>query len=180
MLGFYKDSGHWGFPVPDPLEEIYISQFDCPETAKYQDLLIGLINEITPCSFETVNGVKYIKYRLMDAGAAEGIFLGQYNKNLILLNFIRNLWHEPPSGGGLKAGYLARFFTALAKSDEKYKDPLQRLTWANKEACEFNKTPYKYSPGHSNVHESHTLKIKTTAQLMAFKCNSTGEFLIGG
>lgn len=155
-------------------ETIHISHFDCDETQSYQSMLIGLINEITPCEIyekesslieklvSTVKKVekRYIKYKLLNT----------YDQNLILLNFIRNLWH-PPEGF---VGYTVKFFKALEESKNHYQDPLQRLTWANREA---SPASLVYPPGHSNVHGKDKLKIKTVEDLLAFNGYSTMHFL---
>lgn len=176
-------------------EDIYIWKFEEEETKKYQDLLVSIINEITPCNFveldikfnqtysKNIWGVagiddsynvkmlelinqnhpkRFIKFRLLDT----------YDKSLILLNFIRNLWNEPVTG------YSVHFFKFLAKCKEK--DPLAKLTWANKEACA--KTPSTYSYGHSNAHKADTLVIKSKKDLLEwqqsnFGLYTTAEFL---
>jgi hypothetical protein len=154
-----------------------IANFDCEETRPYQDLLVGIVNEITPCEFyeaeakglmkklvaavknAVVAKTRYIKYKLLES----------YDQNVALLNFVRNLWHEPPG----YQGYSVRFFKFLAESHNHYKDPFQRLTWANKEACP---SGIRYSPGHSNVHNKGNLKIKTVEDLMNFNGNNTCFF----
>lgn len=129
-------------------EEIYVAHYQDLLTLKYQKRLIYLVNQITPCSFVERDGMKFIKVKLFK----------NYNQNLVVLNFIRNLWHEPYNT------YLNKFFKSLAKSKKKYKDPLERLTWANKEACiGYNSS---YPPGHSNVFNHNTLLIKTKKELL--------------
>ena len=140
--------------------EIYIAQFDEPETILYQELLIGIVNQITPCSIVAIDMVKYIKF----------LTLGTYDRSLILLNFVRNLWYEP------YPGYSVRFFEALKISDKKHTDPLARLTWANKEACATFGCVYN-SPGHSNVHNASSLKIKMTKELLEWRGTNTRIFL---
>ncbi len=143
-------------------KEIYISNYDQPETRKYQELLVKTINEITPCEFKEVNGKKYIAFKLMET----------YDQSLVLLNFVRNLWHSPPVAGA-KIPYHKMFFETLEKAD--HKDPLEKLTYANKEACPDN---LMYGAiGHSNVYNKGMLKLKTKAQLLQFKGNSTQVFL---
>jgi hypothetical protein len=133
---------------------VIIDKFTYASTAKYQRLLISLINEITPCSIITRKSKKYIKFKL----------LGTYDKSLVLLNFIRNLWHEP------LPGYSKDFFEVL-RTSKKYKDPLARLMWANKKAVEMNARKIIYSPGHSNVHPPERLKIKRSYMLKRMKSN---------
>jgi hypothetical protein len=137
---------------------VFIDKFNHPKTAKYQSLLISLINTITPCSIVTRDGKKYIKFKLMKT----------YDQSLVLLNFIRNLWHEPLSG------YSVDFFKMLKGA--KYKDPLARLMWANKEAVKMNKRQPIYALGHSNVHPFDRLKIKRASMLKRY-CGSCSSFV---
>lgn len=146
-------------------KDIYIRKYTEKKTDKYQDLLIDIINEITPCKKKTLGELlskeEYIQFRMLSC----------FNKSLVLLSFIRNLWHEPI------AGYTDKFFKALEKSGEKYKDPLERLTWANKEACTDGSM---YSPGHSNVHPKEKLLIRKKEDLLKTTyMSSTTEFLCG-
>jgi hypothetical protein len=145
-------------------KEIYISDYDCKETRECQQLLIGLINQITPCSIVKVKGGIFskerecIKFKLMKT----------YDQSLVLLNFIRNLWHEP------QKGYAAKFFESLITSGLEKHDPLARLTLANKQACPSGMV---YGPGHSNVHGKSKLKIKEAVDLIKYRGYSTAEFL---
>lgn len=137
---------------------IYIFNYDIPETRKYQELLIGTINQITPCAITKKDGRNFIKYTILET----------YDQNLILLNFIRNLWHEPHKG------YVARFFENLILSGLEQKDPLARLTWANKQACPQHLV---YPPGHSNVYMHKTLRVKEAVALIKYKGYNTYSFL---
>ncbi len=134
---------------------IYVSKFYDKETVKYQELLISTINEITPCRFIAIKNKKYIKIKP----------LGTYDQTLIVLNFIRNLWHDPIKG------YAERFFKNLELA--KHEDALERLTWANKEAC----TGMVYGPGHSNVHRKERLRVKKTQELYQYQGDCTETFL---
>lgn len=140
------------YVVPNQPKYIYITDYDNEHTRKYQKLLISLINEITPCTFLTRQKVKYIKYELMSGG---------YNKNLVLLNFIRNLWSNPRYSENID--YTKIFFETLEKSNKK--DPLEMLMEANIKACE----GLKYAPGHSNVNPVKDMKIKNKKQLLESK-----------
>ena len=149
-----KFTGKYGYCLG---KYIYISQYDQPETRSYQNLLIGVINEITPCEKIMINKTDYIKIKLLE----------RYDNSLILLNFIRNLWFDPIPG------YCNKFFENLSKTD--LFDPMLKLTWANKEACA-NK---KYSPGHSNYHHKNDLIMRSVKDLMEYTGSSTREFLTG-
>lgn len=148
--------------------EIYISDYECQETEQYQDLLIAIINEVTHCSKVRIGRKNYIKFHC----------LATYDQSLVLLNFIRNLWHNP--GSTSASGYTNKFFGALEKSREVHEDPVSRLTWANKEACSSSTSGmYGGSPGHSNVHPADTLVIRTARDLLDYNGHSTGLFLQG-
>ena len=140
---------------PVPVQEVYIDNFQHPDTEAHQERLLSLINQITPCGKVEVCGKSLIRYRLLE----------RYSQNLVLLNFVRNLWHDP-----LK-GYVKKFFAHL--EDCPPGDPLEQLTWANREAC----GNVNYSPGHSNAHPKKALKVKKAGQLLEWDGSATG-FLI--
>lgn len=150
---------------------IYIENYETEETKDSIDLLLRLINEITPCNIVTINKKNYIEYKLLKT----------YDQNIVLLNFIRNLWNKPGvanekgEGAEYAKDYTDIFFKTLAKT--RLKDPLKRLTQANKEAS-INYKIEGFGPGHSNVHNYKDLKIKDTQSLLEFKGNSTRTFLI--
>ena len=157
----------WGGVQSGYQKDVYISNYDREETAKHQQFLIALINEITPCEIVNRNGNNYIKFRLLQ----------NYNQSLVLLNFIRNLWHDPV------AGYQKNFFKFL-KSVKHYKDPLSKMTWANKKAVAASKRKILYGLGHSNVHPADRLLVKKTEELPLLGADfsrsvyySTGDFL---
>lgn len=193
----FKATGHnacWSMIRSHLNSDVYIYGFDDPETICYQKRLIWLINKITPCSIVTYTseqlkkklsffrrviylltrkcpecltiGRRYIKFRTLE----------DYDKSLLLLSFIRNLWHSPI------AGYSKNFFEALSISRKHYEDPLARLTWANQQALSNVKSAYG-SPGHSNVHVG--CKVKTLEQFKAWKptpmsYSNTSNFLTRG
>lgn len=150
---------------------IYIDNYETEETKDSIDLLLKLVNEITPCSIVNIKDKDYIEYKLLE----------HYDQNLILLNFIRNLWNEPGighlegKGAPFVPDYSTIFFDVLKKT--RYKDPLKKLTHANKKAS-VNYKLNGYGPGHSNVQGYDELKIKDVKSLMDFKGNSTRTFLI--
>lgn len=149
---------------------LYIEGFQDEKTQSEIDRLVQTINEITPCKVVTIKNKEYIEFQMLQT----------YDQSLVLLNFIRNLWHIP--GGSIYnittrkneiqfPNYTETFFSVLKKS--RYKDPLKRLTKANLEAC-----PEKaQSVGHSNVHAKERLKIKSTKDLLSFTGASTLIFL---
>ncbi len=154
-------AGIKNFLVQSGPKYIYITNYEESETKKYQKLLVGIINEITSCTFLKRENVVYIKYKLLK---------NDYNRNLILLNFIRNLWDNPLYSAG--KDYTKTFFEALENS--KKKDPLERLTEANMIAC-------KYYPmmGSDHSNAAKNVKVKSTKQLLDHKGDlvSTNSFL---
>lgn len=136
---------------------IYIEDYETI-TSNYIPLLIEYINKITPCEIVKIQDKSFIKYKLIE----------NYDNNLILLNFIRNLWHSPIKD------YSTLFFENLKMSNKE--DALEALTESNKLACK--KLEIRNSPGHSNVHDYDLLKIKKTEELFKYKGNTTKGFLI--
>lgn len=137
----------------DKVKEIYITKYNEVETEKYQKRLIFIINKITPCSKVIIDKVEYIKFKLIKG----------YNNNLILLSFIRNLWNNPMAHDK-KCNYTEEFFKALKESKKLYSDPLERLTYANKEACPES----ALYVGHSNVCNKKDLVIRKAKELLDF------------
>lgn len=168
----FAKNANYSKPVQWPLgRDIYIAEFDEPKTQKYQQTLFSIINEITPCKVVEMpqdhgeilkRDTRFIEFRMLET----------YDQNLIVLNFIRNLWYNPVPQA--KENYTIRFFEFLEGAARTNSDPLMKLTWANKSAIELIACPYG-SPGHSNVHAG--IKLKTTEQLKAYKGVSTREFL---
>ena len=145
---------------------IYISHFKQKDTEQYIELLINVINKITPCQIVIINTIEYIEIKLLNT----------YSQSLIILNFIRNLWNKINTDYYKKSEnyYNLEFFKILEKS-KKYKEPLKRLTYANIESCKlFN----LLAKGHSNTYNYKSLKIKTTEELLAYKGNFSENFLI--
>lgn len=137
-------------------EDIYIFQFRDPATERHLSLLVGIINEMTSCALVTVGDREYLRFRT----------LHHYEASLVLLNFIRNLWHEPVTC----KGYADRFFDFLGRSHEVYGDPLQRLTWANREACP---EELPYSPGHSPCHARRWCQVRHSDDLKTLTTSAT-------
>lgn len=163
---YYDREDKFGIKDIDKQEEdiIYISNFRRTQTEKDIPLLIQLINEISPCELVTINNIEYIKFQLLKT----------YDQSLILLNFIRNLWFDPSREfRSSYAPYYIEFFKELNNINEK--DPLVRLTLANKNACTTLNFPY--CAGHSNTGKPHELVVKTTQSLLNYKGSCTQAFL---
>lgn len=124
---------------------VCIHEFVQPETEPYVSDLIQIINEITPCSIVEIDTIKYIKFQMFD----------DYDRSLILLNFIRNLWYK-------NAGFETELFFKELKNS-KLTDPLSILCEANKKACK-----KVVITDHSNCVKASELTIKTVKQLMNF------------
>jgi len=162
----------WGFNIKMDKENekfIFVDRFVEKETQAYIPLLIRILNKVTPTELVEIDGKQYIKTKL----------LGTYDQSLIILNFLRNLWSCPTVFNGTQArfkDYIPTFFETL-KTARKYKDPLKRLLWANKIACE---KAGCVSMGHSNIHSHDKLQIRPMEELIAYNGHSTMEFLTGG
>lgn len=147
---------------------IYIDSYTDPLTEKYIEPLLKIINEITLCELEKIGEKVYIKYNLLE----------KYDQNLILLNFIRNLWHTP--GGAIFEDYTINFFENIINNPLNYEDPISLLTWANKDSLKkatTDKKRYLGSPGHSNIHDEKRLLVKNLEDFMEFNYSGTAPFL---
>lgn len=168
-----KPTSLWGRVVNDESinlklkKSIYIDSYIDPLTEMYIEPLLNIINQITLCKLEEIDKKVYIKYDLLET----------YDQNLILLNFIRNLWHTP--GGNNFTLYTTKFFENIVNNPLKHKDPISLLTWANKDAAEELATKVQYlgSPGHSNMHDYKRLIVKDLPDFLEFDYNGTSTFL---
>lgn len=150
-------SGFSGTDHPFKNQDIWIDKWKEPETEAFAPELVSVINDITPCQI-TEDGL--IQIRLLET----------YRQSLLLLNFIRNLWHEPCDG------YTGAFFKSLVEDKGKYPDPLARLTWANKCACKASKFKNACGVGHSNAMTGwNSLTIRLKPHLLAAQDMRTTE-----
>lgn len=156
---YYDENNNYCVIKEEYSKIIYIKAYTEDLTKKYVKSLVKCINKITPCSIETIDEVKYIKFELF----------GTYDQNLIVLNFIRNLWSI---GGNLNEEYIKIFFDTFAK--HRYKDPVVRLTYANIQACIGANITYAH---HSNGFQANKAKPKTLKQLLEYKGDSVVNFL---
>lgn len=135
---------------------IYIFKYIDESTSEYIDDFLKIINEITECCIVKIDNIEHIKFKLLKT----------YDQNLILLNFIRNLWYSQFDK------YSESFFENLFKS--KYEDPLQKLLDAHKIAC----VPMEHSwRDHSNCVKSENIQIKKKEFLYNYNGRSVDEFL---
>lgn len=93
--------------------------------------ILELINKITPCKLVTYKGKSYIKYK--------SICENDYRKNLVLLDFIRFIWHD-------QSRYInyEKFFNHINKKI-KGKDSLKLLL----EGIKVSSDIQMFDPGHS-------------------------------
>lgn len=145
-----------------------------PETKQHAAMLVNLINKITPCYLK--RGCIYYQM-IVPEEINDKYWVEYYDRNLVLLNFIRYLWcdldvNRPPELKNIP--YELEFFKALAKS--RYKDPFKRLSKANAIYSEywFAKKGAYYSPGHSNIQEGN--KILSTAEFLKSRNSASTMF----
>ena len=147
--------------------DIYIGNYEREETVMYAKHLVMVVNKITPCEIVIIDNKKYIKFTLLKT----------YDQNLLVLNFIRNLWFSGEDRGwgefNADASHSVIFFKKLITL--RSKDTYVRLTQANQYSCIEKKI--KYCPGHSNINDGTKLKIKTTKELFDYHGRSTSTFL---
>lgn len=142
------------------VKDIFIHQYKYPQTEKYVPLIVKTVNQITPCNIVSIYSKKedkmqeYIHYKR----------LGIYNKDLLILNFIRNLWYvlKYDIYGKLDTNvlvpYNVLFFEYLKNSE--LKDPMEKLTEANVKAIS-NFTEQQilsYKHGHSNFYYNSKIR----------------------
>jgi hypothetical protein len=122
---------------------IYVSNYiekDLDE--KYRKQLIYILNKITPCREIVYNGVNYLAVRL--------IHHDWYDNNLVILNWIRGLWHEQATLD------VNKFYTMIMEYKDE-DDPLYFLMNCNKKC--YNLSKYG-NFNHSNVGEGIIPKNK--------------------
>jgi len=141
---------------------IYIERFENEVIVNNKHIvrLVNLINNITPCKIVSIKKVKYIKFKL----------LGTYDQNLIVLNFIRQLWYEC-----FTLFDSISFFDELKKTKRKKEvDSLYFIMSIFKKHVIWDKE--SYTSGHSNFIKG--IKPKKTSDLLKYKGNSVAKFLI--
>lgn len=139
---------------------IFIAQFEEPEVAKESmERIIQLINRITECSIVEIENVKYIKYKLLTT----------YSQNLLLLNIIRMLWHEP------RAIDLKNFLNESIFKKATNKDPLSFLLECMNENID-QTLQYHYYGDHSCVYKD--IQLRTKDELLAYKGGTMQLFLM--
>lgn len=149
-----------------------IEDWKVKETSENVKHLTAVINQITPCY---VKG-KYIYYQmLIPDGDYKNYSLEWYNRNLVLLNFIRYLWNSAAEDNKVQGDFLAVsvFFETLKKS--RYKDSFKKLSKANKEYSEAWFSLFGgYSPGHSCIQKGS--KILSTVDFLKNKESAQNFF----
>lgn len=158
---YYDGEGNGHYADIETRKTIYIDKFTEDLTKKYIKPLVRCINKITPCEIVKLDK-EYIKFQLF----------GTYDQNLVVLNFIRNLWSID---GGLSIEYTKLFFENFMK--HRHRDPLKRLTYANIIA---SKKTLVYDAHHCNGLGrcyAEKAKPKTVKQLLEYKSNSVHHFL---
>ena len=141
-----------------------ITDYIFPETERYINLLVSIINEITVC------------YITKEKSIIFSLPYSNYDANLFLLNCLRYLWHIPKADTKL----IQAFFNTLEECLDE--DPMVKLTTANQVLSNtyFSLSDNQYSPGHSNIHsgvkvrnmeEYHTFIGKKDTEIRNFLCS---------
>lgn len=165
-----KNNACWAELSGKPVGDIYIDEYEGYVSEEHKNVLIETINKITPFKEVMVQGKKLLEYRLLKT----------YDQNLVLLNFVRLLWHSPyanevtgKSSATTRSEYSTMLFQELLNLQKM--DPLEALTSANKKVLEALGSVR--SVGHSNVHQHSILKVKNTKELLDYLGTSTYQFL---
>lgn len=141
-------------------EIVGIYKVNQKETSQYIELIVQLINKITDCKYDAENDC--IEYKMLKG----------FNRNLILLNFIRYLWFSP-----LNNEASTVFFKKLSDlfNNTNINDPLVLLTIANRYTAKV--IGYVETPTHCNYYHYSYLQIRKTNELLNCNFNSTKQFL---
>lgn len=123
---------------------IYIADFQDYIKEDYINKMIYIINKITPCRIINYKNKKYIAYRFIKDAT-------WYNNNLVVLNWIRGLWHHQR---GLKD--VEEFYQDIMKYDDN-EDPLYFLMSCNKKHYDGK----SYGLDHSNFCKNIVPKNKS-------------------
>jgi hypothetical protein len=139
---------------------IYIDKYIEPEiTDKQRKRMVYLLNKITPCKFEKIEDITYIKFRL----------LNNHYSNLLLLNFIRILWYENSSFDN------KQFFTDICKRKPQDLDYLEfMMTCIKNNVSTQGQSSWNYGD-HSFVYLG--IIPKTKEMLLKYTGNSMYNFL---
>lgn len=128
-------------------------------TEKDQKRIVYLINKITPCSIVLINGKNYIKYAL----------LKNHYSNLLLLNFIRTLWHYPNC---TKKFNIDQYYIDINKRIPNKMDVLSFMLKCVKDNIS---EIVNYEGDHNFIYND--IKIKTKQQLLDYIGQSMEYFL---
>lgn len=141
---------------------IYITKFNKNKKIYSEErlnVLIRLINKITPCSVKTKGKTNYIKFKL----------LTRYDNNLFLLNFIRNLWYCP-------VGYNIDLFFNELLNNKKRICSLRKLMDANIKACK-NVIQYRHHSNALNNLYHAKMVTRTKKELLSWKGTNLDNFM---
>jgi len=146
-------------------EVIYIAKFNRNKkifSEERLEILIKLINNITPCKIIEHKEKRYIEFKLLRG----------YDNNLFLLNFIRNLWYTPHNYD------TNEFFNYLIENNKKRISSLKKLMQANINACK----DVIYGRHHSNaLNKEHHNKmiVRGKKDLYNWRGYNLTDFMIG-
>lgn len=146
-------------------EIIYITKFDRNKkifSEERLEVLIKVINNITPCEIIEYNKKRYIKFKLLKG----------YNNNLFLLNFIRNLWYMPDKYN------TDEFFNYLIINNKKRISALKKLMQANINACK-DVICYRHHSNALNKEYHDRMVVKDKKYLYKWTGYNLTDFMIG-
>ena len=139
---------------------IYIDKYiDNEVSNEVRKRIVYLINKITPCSFEKIGNITYIKYTM----------LPKFYSDLLLLNLIRTLWYRHSPVFNLK-----QFHIDLLKRKPQGKDYLEFIMETISKNVITENAKYSYGD-HSFVYPN--IVPKTKDKLISYKGNSMQGFL---
>lgn len=152
------------------VKTILIDKYTADETQNYIKLIVDTINKIQPCKLVTIGKKTYIEYTL----------IGHYNNDILLLNFIRNLWYEQSPGHSVfffkKLKELRVITKAKKLLGKKRINAFKALLTANKYASE--QCQVKGYGHHCNTHQASFLKVMNLPKdYHTVGFDSTREFL---
>jgi len=165
--GLYKCSSACWSDIKNYIykDYIYIDHKSIIKT-KYLKRLVNLINNITECKLVNINNKNLIKYKIFNQNLSQNCC---YKTNLVLLNFIRTLWHKP-SGFNNK-----KFYKSIMKNLKRQESLYFLMECLKNSVIKLNNRNSMYGD-HSNIYPNIIPKHKN--KLINKKWLSCKKFMI--